>query len=360
MGLEDIFGKEIKGARQLGEYYWNLANRYGLDYTSGGGYFSVLANKRLSEDSDDRKMDTPPWPGIKIHSPLSVEMYNVLESGNFIQMLKNGEIDGIKVYLYGDDKVKHKDVTIYISLDSMPNLGKLLDILGSILKNDGISIQPVVPSYYHQGYEMVFLNKMSIAPDAGIFARYSTDFTGKMNISDIKNIRDSMMSNIDTKDINNYINQDIMIGDYITDKYRSKIDDQVWRAAADISSPYIVAVSRSWLLKNQNNLDEILRNSYASLKDFYYKLWKNTDPKELLRYSPTIYTFITLKRINRETIVPNPNIIISYDDYNKQLEAYSVLDASIDRYYLSSEDIGISDHPKERMEKFLKNGTAYP
>jgi len=283
MSLEDIFGKEIKeieGARQLGEYYWNLANMYGLDYTSGGGYFLVLANKRLSEDADDQKMDTPPWPGIKIHSPLSVEMYNVLKSDDFIQMLENREIDGIKVYLYSDDDVKHKEVTIYVSLDSMPNLRKLLDII----KKNGIDIQPGLSYYYNQGYRMVFLNRIPIAPHAGIFVRYSTDFTGKMNISDIKNIKDRMMSNIDTRDIKNYINQVIMIDDYITDKYRSKIDDQVWRAAADISTPRILAVPKSWLLRNQNNLDEILRYSSASLKDFYYKLWKNADPKELRRY----------------------------------------------------------------------------
>jgi hypothetical protein len=301
MGLEDIFGKEIKGARQLGEYYLNLASKYDLDYLGGDGIFLVLANKRLSEDADHRKKDTPPWPGIKIHSPLSVEMYNVLRSYDFIQMLKNGEIDGIKVYQYGDDDpfLKPKEVTIYISLDSMPNLGKLLNIL----EKNGIFIQPALSSYYQQGYKMVLLNKMSIAPYAGVFARFSADFTEKMNIDAIKNIRDSMMANIDTNDINNYLEQVRRIDDDITAKYRSKIDDRVWRAAVDISRPRIVGVPRSWLLYNQYNLDEILRNSDASLKDFYYKLWKNADPKELLRYSPTIYTFITLKEIGG-TIVP--------------------------------------------------------
>jgi len=196
---------------------------------------------------------------------------------------------------------------------------------------------------------------MYIAPNDEIFARYSTDFTGKMNISDIKNIRNSMMSNIDTKDIN----QIIMIDNYITDNYRSKIDDRVLRAAADISRPYIVVVPRSWLLNNQYNLVEILGNSYVSLRDFYHKLWKSVDLKELLRYSPTIYTFITLKRINRKTTAPNPNIIIRYDRLTKQLEAYSVLDARIYRYDLSNRDDleRISDHPKERLYEFLKYGT---
>jgi len=299
MGLEDIFGKELR------KDYQDLTNRYGLDYVPGGDHFTILSNKRLSEDADHRKKDTPPWPGIKIHSPLSVEMYNVLKSNKFKEMLKNREIDGIKVYLYGDDDVKHKDVTIYISLDSMPNLGKLLDILESILKNNGIYIQPVIPSYH----DIVYLNRMYIVPNEGIFVRYSTDFTGKMNIDD-----------------------------YIIYKYRSKIDDHVWRVAADESRPYIVAVSRSWLLNNQYKLDEILRDSSS------------------------IYTFITLKRINRETIVPNPNIILSYDDYNKQLKAYSVLDANTFEYDLSNgEDRErISDHPGDRLYKFLKNGTAYP
>jgi hypothetical protein len=375
MGLEDIFGKELRKyyeeldnkyvslgytfRKELREDYENLANSHGLDYWEGDDYFFVSANKRLSEDADHRKKYTPPWPGIKIHSPLSAEMYNVLRSYDFIQMLKNGEIDGFKVYIYGDDDpfLKPKEVTIYISVDSMPNLRKLLNIL----EKNGIFIQPALSSYYHQGYKMVFLNKMVIAPYAGIFARYSTDFTDKMNVDAIKNIRDSMMANIDTKDINNYLEQVRRIDEDITAKYRSKIDDKVWRAAADISSPQIVVVPRSWLLNNQYNLDEILRNSYASLKDFHYKLWKNADPKELLRYSPTIYTFITLKEIEG-TIVPNPNIIISYDKNNNLLEAYDVLNAKIVKYDLSNEEdlIKVSDHPQERLYKFLKNGTAYP
>ena len=337
MGLEDILGNELKGASQLEEYYRDLADKYGLDYIPGRGYLLVLANKGLSEDADHRKWDTPPWPGIKIHSPLSVKMYNILRSDDFTQMLKNGEIDGIKVYLYDDDSIKHKEVTIYMSPNSLPYYKELINIF----KKNGIFIEPVLPFYN----DMVYLNRMHIAPNEGIFVRYSTDFTEKMNISDIKNIRDSMMSNIDTK--NNYI-----IG-----KYMDKIHDEVWRAAADESHPYIVAVSKSWLLNNQYNLDEILGNSYTSLKDFYYKLWKNTDSKELLRYSPTIYTFITLKEIEG-TIVPNPNIIISYDKNNNLLEAYDLLNARIVKYNLSNEDTGISDHPKERLEKFLKHGTA--
>jgi len=142
MGLEDIFGKEIEGARQLEEYYRNLADKYGLIYMGGGdGSFLVLANKRLSEGANHRKEDT--LPGIKMHSPPSEKMYNVLSSYDFIQMLKNGEIDGIKVYLYDDPSSKHKNATIYISPYSMPNLGKLLNIL----ENNGISIQPVIHSY---------------------------------------------------------------------------------------------------------------------------------------------------------------------------------------------------------------------
>jgi hypothetical protein len=309
----------------------------------------------LSEDADHRKKDTPPWPGIKIHSPLSVEMYNVLKSYDFIQMLKNSEIDGIKVYLYDDDSSKHKEVTIYISPYSMPNLRKLLNIL----ENNGISIKPALSSYYHQGYEIVLLNRMPIAPDIGIFVRYSTDFTGKMNIDDIKNIKDRMISNVDTRDIKNYINQVIMIDDYITDKYRSKIDDRVWRTAADISTPRIVAVPRSWLLNNQYNLDEILRYSYESLKDFYYKLLKNEDPKELRRYSPTIYTFIKLGEIDG-TIVAYPNIIISYNWADKKLEAYDIFRAKTVEYDLSNkEDLErISNHPEDELKAFLRYGTV--
>jgi hypothetical protein len=305
MGLGDIFGKEIKGARQLREYYRGLADKYDLDYIPGADHFLVLANKRLSEDADPRKWDTPPWSGIKTHSPLSVEMYNVLRSNDFIQMLKNGEIDGFKVYLYEDDSTRHKEVTIYISPYSMPNLRKLLNIL----EKNGISIQPVLTSYY----DGVLLNRMYIAPNEEIFVRFSTDFTGKMNVNQ----------------------------DYIIDKYMGKIDDQTWRDAADILRPYIVAVSRSWLLYNQHNLDGILRNSSS------------------------IYTFITLKEISRgsgRTIVPNPHIIIRYEGSNNQLIAYDVLGARIVRFDLSNEEDRerISDHPKERVGRFLKYGTAYP
>jgi len=349
MGLEDIL--------RLEEDYRDLADKYDLIYMGGGdGSFFVSANKRLLEDANPRKIDTLPWPGIKIHSSLSEKMKNLLISNDFIQMLRNEEIDGVKVFHDDNPLSKHKEVTIYVSLYSMPNLRKLLNIL----EKNGIFIQPALSSYYHQGYKMVLLNKMSIAPYDGIFVRYSTDFTDKMNISDIKNIRDSMMSNIDIRDIN----QVIMIDDYITDMYRSKIDDKVWRAAADISSPRIVAVPRSWLLNKQYNLDEILRNSYASLGDFYRKLLKNADPKELLRYSPTIYTFIKLGDIKLGesgdgTIVAYPCIILSYDKNNNLLEGYDIFKAKRVIYDLSNkEDItAISRDPEGELYEFLKYGT---
>jgi len=353
MGLEDIFGKELKEARQLEKDYWDLADKYDLDRILGGDHFIILSNKRLSEDADHQKNDTSPWPGIKIHSPLSVEMYNVLKSNEFKEMLKKGEIDGIKVYLYDDPSTKHKEVTIYISLVSMPNLRKLLNIL----EDKGISIQPAMSSYYHQGYKMVLLNRIPIDPRTGVFVRYSTDFTGKMNIDDIKNIKDRMISNVDTRDIKNYFNQAIMIDNYITDKYRSKIDDQVWRTAADILTPRIVAVPRGWLLNNQYNLDEILGYSSTSLKDFYHKLLKNKDLKELS--SPTIYTFIKLGGIDG-TIVAYPNIIISYDWRDKKLEAYDIFRAKIVEYDLSNkEDLErISNHPEDELKAFLRYGTV--
>ncbi|EOD42328.1 Uncharacterized protein Nst1_486 [Candidatus Nanobsidianus stetteri] len=355
MGLKDIFRKKLKEAHQLEKDYLDLANRYNLDYITGSDHFIILSNKRLSEDADRRKSDTSPWPGIKIHSPLSVKMYNILRSYDFTQMLKNEEIDGIKVYLYDDPSTKHKEVTIYISLGSMPNLGKLLNIL----EKNGISIQPALSSYYHQGYKMVLLNRIPIDSYTGVFVRYSTDFTGKMNIRDIENIRNSIMSNIDTKNINNYINQVKILQDYIIGKYIDKIDDRVWRSAADTSSPRIVAVPRGWLLNNQYNLDEILRNSYTSLKDFYYKLLRNSDPKELLRYSSTIYTFIKLGEIDG-TIVAYPAIIISYDKNNNLLEAYDIFRAKIVKYNLSNEEdiTAISRDPESELYEFLKYGTV--
>ena len=130
------------------------------------------------------------------------------------------------------------------------------------------------------------------------------------------------------------------------------------RTAADISTPRIVAVPRGWLLNDQYNLDRILRYSYESLKDFYYKLLKNEDLKELS--SPIIYnTFIKLGEIDR-TIVAYPNIIISYNWADKKLEAYDIFRAKTVEYDLSNkEDLErISNHPEDELKAFLRYRTV--
>jgi len=87
MGLEDLLHqKEIKEYTPIAEYYQDLANRYNIIPLQNYDSFAVIADEELAQAA----MSNCPSPisGIKIHSPLSVEMYNVLKSDEFKEMLK--------------------------------------------------------------------------------------------------------------------------------------------------------------------------------------------------------------------------------------------------------------------------------
>jgi hypothetical protein len=327
MGLEDLLHqKEIKKYKQIAEYYQNLANIYGLTPFPHDDSVAVIADKELARAANSK--NPPPISGIKIHAPFSEETKNLLMDYNFQNMLIKGKISGIKIFLFDFPNTRHKWLTIYMSKNSLPYYRELINIF----EKNGIPINPQIDIYSDGQYE---INRMHISPEKGIFVRYSPYFTAQASIPDIGKIVNDMLMNIKTNDPNKakiYIKN---IDDFIERKYWNKISDDRWRDAEDRRYHRIFVVSRSWLLKNEEILDYLLHNPSG------------------------IYTFIRLKEIGRGTIVPDPNIIIEYDDYNKLLEAYDVLDAKIVKYDLSNiDDISrISNHPKERLYEFLKYGT---
>jgi hypothetical protein len=348
MGLEDLLHSHQKKIEEytpqdIAEYYRNLANIYSLVPLPSHDSFAVIADIELALAASS---ESPlPISGIKIHAPFSEEIKNLLmnydpQNTNFQDMLINRKVGGIKVFLVDYPNARHKWLTIYMPVSSLPYYRELVDIF----KRNGMPINPQVDTYSDGEYE---ISKIYIYtyPEQyeenqqrkGVFVRYSPYFTEYACIHDIGEIKNNMLMNAKIRDPNQpkiYIKT---IDDFIEEKYWNKIRDDRWRDAEDTGHTRIFAVSRSWLLENERIL--------------YY----------LLSAPSSIYTFITLKKIeepNRETIVPNPNIILSYDDNNKQLEAYDLLNARIVK--LSIEDTGISDHPKERLENFLQYGTADP
>jgi hypothetical protein len=201
MGIFGIFGK---GKNNKSNYYDHLLSLYSclsyahnLYYHQGNGVFAVITMDRES-----------PWPGIKVHTPLSDEIYNVLMDLNFQHMIINKEIDAIKVY----ERDSYKQVTFYISFHSIHSYKKLLHIFRAY----GIHIEPKLQFHRDKFGSYVLLNRMYIAKD--IFVRYSTDFN------------DRIWNN-------------------------PKIDDSRWRYATDNGHPYIYAVSKSYLLNHLYNLD---------------------------------------------------------------------------------------------------------
>jgi len=328
MGLEDLLHqREIKEYIQIAEYYQNLAIMHGLAPFPQGDSFAVVADKELAQAVNSK--NPPPISGIKIHAPFSEETKNLLMNYDFQDMLKRGEISGIKIFLYDFPDTRYKWLTIYMSTKSLPYYRELINIF----EKNGIPINPQIYTYSDGNY---VISRIYISPEKEVFVRYSPYFTAQASIPDIGKIVNDMLMNIKTNDPNKakiYIRN---IADFIEKKYWNKIGDNIWRDAEDRRYHRIFAVSRSWLLKNEEILDYLLRN-----------------PSD-------IYTFIRLKEISGGTIVPDLNIIIEYDDYNKILEAYDVLDAKIVKYDLSNiDDISrISNHPKERLYEFLKHGTT--
>ena len=192
----DIFGKGNKS-----NYYDHLLNLYNylshmhhLHYRQKIGVFQVMA-----------RYGPHPWPGIKVHTPLSDEIYNILIDQNFQHMLIHGEIDGIKIY----KDHSYKQVTFYISFPFILGYKKLLYFFSKY----GIHIEPKL---HHDNNGNVLLNRMYIAKD--IFVRYSTDFYDEI-------------------------------------ESHPKIVDSNWRSAADNGHPQIWALSKEYLLRNLYKLN---------------------------------------------------------------------------------------------------------
>jgi hypothetical protein len=337
MGLEDLLHshqKEIKEytSQDIAEYYQNLANRYGLISFPSNDSFAVIADEELALAASS---ESPlPRSGIKIHAPFSEEIKNLLMDYDFQNMLINRKVGGIKIFLVDYPKARHKWLTIYMPTSFLPHYGELINIF----EKNGISINPQVDKYSDGKYE---ISRIYISPEKGVFVRYSPYFTAQALIPDIEIILSNMLMNIKTEDLNQAKIYIKTIDDFIKETYWNKISDDRWRDAEDTYAKdrghtRIFAVSRSWLSENERILDYLLHDPSA------------------------IYTFITLKEIGG-TIVPNPNIIISYDDHKKLLEAYNVFDAKIVRYDLSNgEDLErIGDHPEYELNAFLRYGTVY-
>ena len=191
-----IFGEDNKS-----NYYNYLSNFY--------YYFSHIHNFYYHQESESFQVLTRISPsGIEVNTPLSDKIYNVLMDQNFQHMMINREIDGIRIYKEHDPK----QVTFYISFDSIPGYKKLLHIF----RAHGINIEPKLQVHRDTHGSYVLLNKMHIAHD--IYVRYSTDF-------------------------------------YDEKRGGPKIDDSMWRSAADKGHPQIWAVSRSYLIMHLYNLN---------------------------------------------------------------------------------------------------------
>jgi len=214
MGLFNMFHKkDNKKYYNILNFYKGFSSKYHLDYREKSGVFQVLTRDNTSL-----------WPGIKVHTPLSDNIYNVLIDQNFQQIMINREIDGIKIYESRDPK----QVTFYISFHSIPGYKKLLHIF----RAHGIHVEPKLQVHKDASGSYVLLNRMYIAND--VYVRYSTDFNDRK--------RDP-----------------------------PKSDDSKWRSAADSGHPQIWAVSRSYLsnhLYNLNYKDNSHIITFLSLKDY--------------------------------------------------------------------------------------------
>ena len=331
MGLEDLLQrKEIKEYTPIVKRYQNLANRYSLIPFQHNDSFAVIADEELAQAAESKC----PYPisGIKIHAPFSEEIANLLMDYDFQNMLINRKMGGIKIFIVDYPETRHKWLTIYMPTSSLPYYKELI----KIFEKNGIPINPQVDTYSDGKYE---ISKIYISPEKGVFVRYSPYFTADACISDIGKIVNDMLMNAKIKDPNQAKIYAEIIGDFMKETYWNKISDDRWRDAEDTGNTRIFAVSEEWLSENERILDYLLHDPSA------------------------IYTFITLKEIEgKGTIVPDPYVITLYNWSNKQLEAYDVLGARIVKYNLSnSEDFKrISNHPKERLEEFLRYGTVYP
>ena len=285
MGIFSIFSKSNKI-----NYYYNLLNfydylshTYHLHYHQESGVFQVLTRR-----------GTLPWSGIKVHTPLSDKIYNVLIDQHFQHMMINREIDGIKIY----ESHSHKQVTFYISFHSILGYKKLLHIF----RAHRIHIQPRLNIYRDTSGSYVLLNRMYIAKD--IFVRYSTDF-------------------------------------YNAKRDHPKIDDSKWRSAADNGHPYIWAVSRSYLLNRLYNLNyEDNSHIITFLSLINYNGIRVPVPNIILSLS---------SEYNRSSGY-NIFTLITYDIYEGKIIKY---DLSTEKNIRMFSRI-VSDHLEQRLWDFLR------
>jgi len=195
----------IFGGSNKNKWYYHLLSFYNC-LTHVHNIFYYRDNRVFIVLTTDRESPS----GIKVHTPLSDEIYNVLMDQNFQHMIINREIDGIKIY----ERPNPKQVTFYISFHSIHGYKKLL----YIFRENGIHVEPRLQFHRDKFGSYVLLNRMYIADN--IFVRYSTDFNDRI-------------------------------------EGHPKIKDSTWRSAADSGHPYIYAVSRSYLLNHLYNLDYI-------------------------------------------------------------------------------------------------------
>jgi hypothetical protein len=284
MGILSIFSKGNKS-----NYYYYLLNFYNylsdthnLIYHQENGVFQVLTIRGIT-----------PWSGIKVHSPLSNKIYNVLIDQHFQHMMINREIDGIKIY----ESHSHKQVTFYISFHSIPGYKKLLHLF----RAHRIRIQPRLNIYRDESGSYVLLNRMYIAKD--IFVRYSTDF-------------------------------------YNIKRDHPKIDDSKWRSAADNGHPYIWAVSRNYLLNRLYNLNyEDDSHIITFLSLINYNGIKVPIPNIILSLS-SMYN-----RSSGYNIVT----LITYDIYEGKIIKYDLSTEKAIRMFSRI----VSNHPEQRLYDFL-------
>jgi len=200
MGLFNMFHKEDN--KKNYNILLNLYKSYcythpHLKYYEDKGVFQVMARNGLH-----------PWPGIKVHSLLSNQIYNILMDPDFQKMIIRGEIDGFKIF----EDPSYKQVTFYISFHFISGYKKLLYFFSKY----GI---PIEPKLHHDNNGNVLLNRIYIAKD--IFVRYSTDFYGDIDKENVP----------------------------------EKIKDSTWRVAEENGKPKIWALSKEYLLDNLYKLN---------------------------------------------------------------------------------------------------------
>jgi len=285
MGIFGIFGKSNKGNyyNHLLNFYSHLSHTHHLHYHQESGVFQVMA-----------RYGPHPWPGIKVHTPLSDKIYNVLIDQHFQQMLIHKEIDGIKIY----KGHSHKQVTFYISFHSIPGYKKLLHIF----RAHGIHVEPKLQVHRDKYGSYVLLNRMYIAKD--IFVRYSTDFYDQINSHD-------------------------------------KVKDRTWRSAADKGHPQIWAVSRSYLLNRLYNLNY---KDNSHIITFF----------SLINYNgirvPIPNIILSLSSEHNHSSGHNIVTLTTYDIYEGKTIKY---DLSTEKNIRMFSEI-VSDHPEQRLRAFLE------